>query len=95
MNLNEDEKKVLGALAECDYGWCDYSYMDFAGLSEQTGLDRKAVRAACRSLKDKGLAQFRNGLWTEDGEPAGSGYSLSDAGKEYAHAEALKAEDDG
>ena len=28
MNLNEDEKKVLAALAECDYGWCDYSYAE-------------------------------------------------------------------
>lgn len=40
----------------------------------------------------KGLAEFSSGLWTPSGEPAGSGYSLSDAGKEYAHAEALKAE---
>ncbi len=51
----------------------------FAPIAQRTGLDRRRVRRACRSLARKGLTQFERGLWTEDGEPAGSGYCLSEA----------------
>jgi hypothetical protein len=82
MKLNEDEKKVLGVLASAayddDYGGLFYSHFD--GLTERTGIDRKAVRLACRSLARKGLAEYGKGLWTPDGEPAGAGYRATQAG---------------
>lgn len=74
MRLNENERKVLGELPP----WDD-SYVSFAYLSSNTGLDRKAVRRACRSLARKGLAEYGRGLWNDEG-PAGSGYCATKAG---------------
>jgi len=78
MKLNDNERKVLAALYNED-GIC---FSGFAFLMEETGLDRKAVRRSCRSLKRKGLAQFASGLWDEDGEPRGSGYAATKEGVE-------------
>lgn len=40
-------------------------------------MGRKEVRDACRSLRNKGLAQFVRGLMTEDGQVAGAGYCIT------------------
>ena len=79
MKLNDNERKVLAALNYNEDGIC---FSGFAFLMEETGLDRKAVRRSCRSLKRKGLAQFASGLWNEDGEPRGSGYAATKEGVE-------------
>jgi hypothetical protein len=55
-------------------------FISFDPLARLTGLDRKTVRRACRALRRKGFAQFGRGLWTDDGEPAGSGYAITRAG---------------
>ena len=69
---------VLSLLAEqC----VDFGCLNFKTIKFHTGFDVKIVRRTCRSLKRKGLAEFHNGLWTEDGEPAGSGYCASPAGR--------------
>lgn len=82
MKLNENERKVLVVLAdECEP---DETACGFAHLSMESGLDRKIVRRACRSLTRKGLARYARGLWTEDGEPAGSGYGPTRAGWDFA-----------
>ena len=82
MKLNENEKKVLMRLCCCpddpDYG--GRFYANFAGIMQDTKLDRKAVRRACRSLARKGLSEYGKGLCTEDGELAGSGYRATQAG---------------
>lgn len=75
--MTDNERKVLKALNYNEDGTC---FSGFAFLQDETGLDRKAVRRACRSLKRKGLAQFATGLWTEDGEPRGSGYAATKEG---------------
>lgn len=77
--LNEIEGKVLAALVHAFSSYEGFCYQAFASLSEETGLDRKQVRRACRSLSRKGLAEFGKGLWTDDGEPAGSGYAATQA----------------
>jgi len=78
MNLNDNERKVLTVLGDC-YDE-DSGYHCFAYVMDETKLDRKAVRRACRSLKRKGLARFSVGLWTEDGEMRGSGYAATREG---------------
>lgn len=83
MKLNENERRVLEALA---MGGEDFGCFPFDLLAEDTGLDRKQVRRACRSLARKGLAEYHRGLWTEDGEPAGSGYCASAAGRKELEA---------
>lgn len=48
-----------------------------------SGLDliaREAARFACKRLRNKGLAKFRRGLFNEDGEVAGAGYAITEAG---------------
>lgn len=46
-----------------------------------TGLiPASEVRRSVRSLARKGIAEYRRALWTEDGEPAGSGYGFTPLG---------------
>jgi len=80
MKLNDNERKVLACLVVCGEDYCGYCYFNFRSLTGPTKLNRREVRLACRSLKRKGLAEFGRGLWSEDGEPAGSGYRASKAG---------------
>jgi hypothetical protein len=80
MKLNANEAKVLTYLAECvQEDMCSH----FKPIVNHTGLDRRVVRLACRSLARKGLAQYAKGLWTDDGELAGAGYGPTKAGMEF------------
>lgn len=75
--MTPDQRKVLAALDAVGTDYC----LPFNALSSDTGLDRKVVRRACRALARKGLAHFKSGLWAEDGELAGSGYGITEAGR--------------
>lgn len=74
--INENERKVLEVLAE---EWDEMAYY-FRAIVKHTGLDLKQVRRACRSLAKKGYAEYRRGLFNEDGMAAGSGYSATREG---------------
>jgi hypothetical protein len=80
-------EKVLGYLAEqwSSDGIC---FSDFGMICAGTDPDRKQVRRSRRYLARKGLAVFGRGLWTEDGEPRGSGYAATPGG--VATVEAVK-----
>lgn len=82
MRLKPDETKVLAALASIGGG--DFSYANFRSIARRTRMNRRSIRLACRSLARKKLAVFGRGLWTEDGEVAGSGYSVTALGVEVA-----------
>lgn len=71
--MSPTETKVLQALVDAD-DYSGFCYLNFASICADTRLERKQVRRACRSLARKGLAEFGKGLWTDEGEPAGSGY---------------------
>lgn len=71
--MNTAEQKVLEVLLDTADGHC----LPFAPIMRHTGLDRRIVRLACRSLKRKGLAEFHVALWDDYGEPAGAGYCAS------------------
>lgn len=80
VKINHIEQKVLSVLAQgVEY---DFGFLGFAGIMSRTHLDRKAVRRACRSLARKGLAVYERGLWNDDGDPAGSGYCSTEAGRD-------------
>jgi hypothetical protein len=85
--MTENERKVLSALHDAYSDYEDFCYLGFAGIMSRTGLDRKIVRRSARSLARKGLAQFGSGLWTDDGEPAGSGYRCTKEGAALIHDE--------
>ena len=55
-------------------------YVSFKPLMRQTQFDRSTVRRHCRALRRMGLADYRNGLWTYDGDLAGAGYRLTERG---------------
>ena len=75
--MSPNETKALKALVE---RYCsDFGFISFAQIAAESGLDPKIVRRTVRSLKRKGFAEFSNGLWSEDGEPRGSGYRATDA----------------
>lgn len=89
-NINIDtailalELPILRALDTVpEPGWC----RGLRSIAEMTGIPRELCRALIRGLIDKGLATYHRGLWTEDGEPAGSGYAITDKGRQIAPAE--------
>ena len=77
--MNADARAVLTYLVE--HVGVDM-FISFAPIMRHTKLDRPTVRRACRMLKRRGLADFSAGLWNDDGEPCGSGYCATDAGRE-------------
>lgn len=77
--LTSEQTKVLQTL----YGLTDAfgeNCIYFRTIAKSTGLDEKAVKAAARSLREQGLAQFMRGLMTEDGRCAGAGYAITSQG---------------
>lgn len=78
--MTEKELKVLGRLARSYYTEDEWGALGFAGIMHSTGLDRKQVRRACRSLAKKGYTKYERVLWNDDG-PAGAGYRATKEGK--------------
>jgi hypothetical protein len=68
--------------------WADQVYYRLDYIAKSAGLDRETARFVCRRLRDKGLAIYARGLFTEDGEVAGAGYALSPAGRELLQKQA-------
>ncbi|XAI95988.1 hypothetical protein [Microcystis phage Mwe-JY26] len=62
-------------------------YFTFAGLKSITLIDHDSVPQTVRDLARMGLAEYRRGLWTEDGTPGGSGYGLTELGLSVAKVE--------
>lgn len=75
--INPNEMKVLAALASVAG---DFGCLSFRGVGQRVRLNRQIIRRACRSLARKGLAEFHRALWSEDGEPRGSGYCATRKG---------------
>jgi hypothetical protein len=78
--LPPQQRAVLGAfVGEADSELC-YS---FSTISQWSGLGRAQVSRACKALRRLGFLSFHRGLFNEDGEVAGSGYALRDAGTDW------------
>lgn len=74
--INEKERKVLVCLAAD----ADLAYY-FRHIVKDTKLELAEVRRACRSLAKKGYAEYRRGLFDEEGMAAGSGYMATHEGE--------------
>ena len=90
--LNETERRVLEYFVNRGISENTY-FTPFAPIMRDLELDRKAVRRACRSLKRKNLTVFESGLYTYDGDMAGSGYAATNMGVKLI--EQLEEERDG
>jgi RIO-like serine/threonine protein kinase len=82
IKLTAPESKVLRALVAA-YDHDGFGYLNFKLIARRARMARKEIRRACRSLARKGLAEYGRGLWTEDGEVAGSGYCCKPAGRAH------------
>lgn len=72
-------RTIMAALSEAaDAEMC----LNLFGLSSRTGLPRETLRGIMADLRAEGLATHHKGLWSEDGAPAGAGYSITDPGRE-------------
>jgi hypothetical protein len=78
--VNENERKVLAALAEWYSDEAEWNAFYLRGLVSETKLELSQVRRSVCSLAKKGLAKYERGLFNEDGEVAGSGYRATLAG---------------
>lgn len=79
--LTDNHKRVLRALNGCSNDFGEPAFLSFNGIARAGEIDRHLVRRNVRHLARKGLAKFGSGLWTDDGEPAGSGYAITPAGR--------------
>lgn len=79
--ITDNERKVLEYLCSQESDGGDY-YYPFAPIIKHTGLDRRHVRLACRSLSRKGLAEYAKALTNDDGDFCGAGYCATDNGRQ-------------
>ena len=78
--LNPNERAVLRCLAQAQANSVfEPPYLPFAPIMARTGLDRRVVRLACRSLARKGYAGYSRGLCNDDGL-VGAGYGITKRG---------------
>lgn len=61
-----------------EFDWIAFSIASFT----TDEIDREFARGYLRSLRSRGLSAYERGLWSEDGMPAGSGYRITEAGRE-------------
>ena len=71
------ERAVLAELVDVGSQSPETNFVGLAYLTRKTGIGGDLVRAIVRQLRDKGLAIYHAGLWSEDGEPRGAGYAAS------------------
>lgn len=81
MRLTEAHTRELRILEALNEGTEDFGYFGFDTLSRRTQLERRQVRLDVRRMARKGWTQFGKGLWSDCGEPAGSGYAITDLGR--------------
>lgn len=76
------QRSVLLAFYDLCEG--DFCYRSFGSVAEHSKLDWKRVRVLTRRLARKGLLVYDNGLFNEDGEVAGAGYTITPKGRAVA-----------
>lgn len=82
--LTANELKALKAWRKCSE---DFDVINFKEVAARSRLERRLIRRTVRALARKGFTKYYRGLWTEDGEPAGSGYGLTKLGWHHLNRE--------
>lgn len=77
------EREVLDFLFEQRKYEGDELYWWVSFITDALGYPKEFVRTTLKGLKAKGLVEFRLGLFDDNGEVAGAGYCISDAGVKY------------
>jgi hypothetical protein len=76
------DRYVLSYMAEMSSDSSDWTAFHLSAFVNEW-VTKDMAAAICRDLRNRGLATFERGLFTEDGEPAGAGYTITKAGREY------------
>lgn len=76
--LTKNEAMALRAWLGTDE---DFDVLSFATIQHRSWLPKRLVRRTVRAMARKGVTHFVRGCWTEDGDPAGSGYGLTSSGR--------------
>nr|WP_319498052.1 hypothetical protein [uncultured Cohaesibacter sp.] len=84
------EQHVLRLLADAYKANQDFCYLTLKAL-ETPEINCEIIRAILIDLRKDGLATYAKGLWTDDGELAGSGYAITPDGRDYLRALELEA----
>jgi hypothetical protein len=94
LNLSQNERTLLLGMHEncaSDYEeWSDGlpgTFYGFKALAKMSALPDNLTRRTVRALARKGYAGFMRGLMNEEGEVRGSGYGITNAGRERAKEE--------
>ena len=66
---------------------------EYAFCLSAFNLPKEIARGVLRTLAAKGLVRYVRALWSEDGEPRGSGYTLTEKGAEFMLADMQHEED--
>lgn len=80
----EEEVLRLFAPAWCSSFGPTETFYGFRFIQRETGIPAHIVPGLLRHMTDKGLCRFQRGLFSEDGEVAGSGYGLTAKGYQLA-----------
>lgn len=73
MKLTDNQDKILSVLQHGYGGEFCYNYDQ---LEYETALTRTVLKEEIKILKELGIVQYVRGLMTEDGEVAGSGFTI-------------------
>lgn len=76
--MTNNEIKVLGVF---EFSSIENCY-NFKHVSKITGLNRYEIKKTIKPLVDAGHVQFVRGLMDGDGMVAGSGYHITDSGRD-------------
>lgn len=55
--------------------------LPFKAVARRSGQPLEGIRRTVRALARKGTVRYERGLWTDEGEPAGSGYGVTPLGQ--------------
>ncbi len=77
---DRNQLKVLRALDAYYDGHYGFGFVSFKPICRRTKLSRPVVRRICRHLARKGMAEYAKGMFNLDGEVAGAGYAITQAG---------------
>lgn len=89
VKLTENEKNALIAWIDTEE---DFDVLSFKRIHVYGAIPRHLVRRTVRALARKGITHFVRGCMTEDGDMAGSGYSLTKEGRELLNSTFAEAE---
>lgn len=78
--MSPNQTKALKAMAEAYSNSPEFSYMSFSKIALRSGLAPDLIRRTVRAVARKGFAEYQSGLWSDDGEPRGAGYRITNAG---------------